>query len=137
MPAVLVSAAARVPVAVPVMMPAAAAVLMMLVPFAFAVLTATLMPVLVTAALAVLMLMFVLVLVTAALAVLMLMLVMFAHKNLRKKQWLFKCSTIRSKENVRLFAQMIEPEIQDLLDVLVGKGIEHVLPFTAKPDEVT
>ena len=130
MSAVLVSAAARVAV----MMPAAAGVLV-LVTVTLAVIAAALMLVFVF------MLMLVLVRV-AAFAMLVLMLVMmlvflmFAHKNLRKIQWLLKCSTIGSKENARLFAQMIETEVQDLFDVLVGEGIEHVLPFAAKLDEV-
>jgi hypothetical protein len=156
-PAVLVSAAAGVPVAVSVMMPAAAAVLVMLVPLACAVFAAALMLmfvfvvvmtalvvfmfmlVLVMAALAVFMLVLVLVFVVTALAVLMFMLVlvtMLAHKNLRKIQWLLKYSTIRSKENARLFAQMIQPEVQDLFDVFIRKGIEHVLSLPAEPDEV-
>jgi hypothetical protein len=139
-PAVLVSAAAGVPVAVSVMMPAAAAALVMLVPLACAVFAAALMLmfVFVVVMTALVVFMFMLVLVMAALAVFMLVLVMMlAHKNLRKIQWLLKYSTIRSKENARLFAQMIQPEVQDLFDVFIRKGIEHVLPFTAKPDEVT
>lgn len=148
-------AATGVAVMMPVMMPAAAGVLV-LVTVTLAVIAAALMLVFVFMLMLVLVLVFVLMLMfaaafavrmmmlvrVAAFAVLVLMLVMmlvflmFAHKNLRKIQWLLKCSTIGSKENARLFAQMIETEVQDLFDVLVGEGIEHVLPFAAKLDEV-
>ena len=132
MSAVLVSAAAGV--AVLVMMPAAAAVIVL-------VFMLVLMPVFVTAAFAVFaalaVLMFMM-FVFAALAVLMFMLVMMLvfHKNLPNIQWLLNRSTNGRKKNARSFAQMIQTEVQDLFDVLVGKGVEHVLPLAAEADEV-
>lgn len=35
-----------------------------------------------------------------------------------------------------LFAQMIQSEVNDSFHVLVGKGIEHILPVAAELDEV-
>ena len=120
MPAVLVSAAAAV--AVIVMMSAAAAVLMFMRMLVFVMM-------LVTAAFAVF----------AAFSVLVLMLVMMLvfHKNLQNVQWLLNRSTNRRKKNARSFAQMIQTKVEDLFDVLVGKGVKHVLPLAAKAHEVT
>ncbi len=60
----------------------------------------------------------------------------FAHRNPRKIQWLLKYSTIGRKKNARLLAQMIEAEVQDLLDVLIGKRVKDVLPLAAKAHKV-
>jgi len=46
---------------------------------------------------------------------------------------LFNCTV---KKNARSFAQMIQTEVEDLFDVLIGKGIEHVLPLAAKLNKV-
>ena len=132
MPAMLVPAAAAV--AVIVMMPAAAAVaviVMMPAAAAVIVLVFMLMFVFVTAAFAVF----------AALAVLMfmLMLVMMLmfHKNLPNVQWLLNRSTNGRKKNARSFAQMIQTEVEDLFDMLVGKGVEYVMPLATEAHKVT
>ncbi len=150
----LVSAAAGVAVTVPVVMSAAAGVLM-LVPMTLAVFTAALMRMFVMmfelavmfvlvfmAALVVLVVMFMFVLVfMAAFVVLVvmrmfvLMFMMFAHRT-SEIQWLLNHSTNRRKKNARLFAQMIQTEIEDRLDMLVGKGVKDILSLAAELDEV-
>ena len=148
MSAVLVSAAAGVAVTVSVVMSAAAGVLM-LVPMTLAVFTAALMRMFVMmfvlvfmAALVVLVVMFMFVFVFAAALVVLavmrmfvLMFMMFAHRT-SEIQWLLNHSTNRRKKNARLFAQMIQTEIEDRLDMLVGKGVKDILSLAAELDEV-
>ena len=150
----LVSAAAGVAVTVSVVMSTTAGVLM-LVPMTLAVFTAALMRMFVmmfvlavmfmfvfvfAAALVVLAVMFVLVfmaalIVLAVMRMFVLMFMMFAHRT-SEIQWLLNHSTNRRKKNARLFAQMIQTEIEDRLDMLVGKGVKDILSLAAELDEV-
>ena len=116
---------------VSVVMSAAAGVLM-LVPMTLAVFTAALMRIFV--------MMFVLVfmaalVVLAVMRMFVLMFMMFAHRT-SEIQWLLNHSTNRRKKNARLFAQMIQTEIEDRLDMLVGKGVKDILSLAAELDEV-
>ena len=112
-----------------VLVPAAAAVAVLVMPVfvtaAFAVFAAL--------AVLVLVMMLMMMLVTAAFAVLMMLVF---HKNLPNIQWLLNHSTGGRKKNARSFAQMIQAEVEDLFDMLVGKRVEHILPLAAKVDKV-